>query len=151
MNKKIFQEESIDSPEALILIPKNSKLNQTQTIVKGSGIVASLDYNAIENSDLEEDPTYLIDFEANIYNASNLNSPSQKIFHALDRQKTRYPTKARMTLKEDQLKEAFFVVGIVNHQILSKTLGNEENPERLLPGILINPDMQDVFWAWMRK
>lgn len=148
--------KNLSPEEAFILIPKNhrengnpnqSHVSRFQEIAAGSGIVAS---------PLKDNQGYVLDFEGNLYGACNLQKIEQRIFHALDRQKTNYPTIARIFLSRSDLEENFLVVGIANRQTLIASLqsrhsSGEEEAQALKRGLSVDPSKEQAMEAWVNR
>lgn len=64
------------------------------SIHEGSGIVGT---------PLGGSGRVLIDFEGNLYGAENMRTYEERLLHAADRHRTRYPTMARMAVRVAEL------------------------------------------------
>lgn len=78
----------------VIYVPKDGT-HAEQVIKRGSGIVGSPD---------PRDPELItIDYEGNLYGAQNLGRFVERLLSAADRHVHRYPTRARMVVRREDL------------------------------------------------
>lgn len=91
------------------------------------------------------DAIVVIDYEGNLYNASNLSLFSQRAFHAWSRQTERYPSSARRAAPLSELVE----IGRFNDRgdiawlnIEAASAWSQESPEQLIKG---RSDAFDLF------
>jgi len=140
----------MNKEEALILVPKNLENTNVSSICKASGIVAS----PLEPDDKSQEISYVVDYEGNLYNACNLKSIVQRIYHALDRQKSQYPTTARKWVTHEELNSKFLIVGRVNREVMQQSRAYQEADDaKCLQncqsfGLYIEPEMKKPFESW---
>lgn len=90
---------------AYIVIPKDDTAVK-YNIAPGSGVVArSRDNGTVD-----------IYYEGNLYNASNIKTIGDRIYHAAGRLFQGYPTTARLIITEQAFKEEFTVTGYITEQ-----------------------------------
>lgn len=134
----------LSSEEFLILIPKNDKHH----IAPGSGICAKALEKASPGS------TFKIDYEGNLYGASNVKSHEQKLLHAAGRSDVNYPTVARIWMEKPTMLENFHIVGTLNYQQLRSLLQAricQSEEEAVQKSWNIYPEQQDNLKAWANK
>jgi len=130
--------EFLGNEEALILVPKTP----TQIDPK-SGICAS----RLPSGEFQ------IDYEGNRFGAENLRTYEQRLLHALDRGKTKYPTVARQFQPLASLEENFHIVGIINYGIMrsalqARTTTYHTEEQCVRSAMEIFPEKTDVFESW---
>lgn len=149
--------EFLGSNESLVLLPLgftskprdefNSSTQQENfkkyNISEGSAIIA-------RRSEDGQDPKrkFVIDFEGNIYKASNLKKFSEKLKSALARQLNASPTKARLWVSEAELQSNFKIIGIANLEQINAHIQEEETDLKNIVSTMEDKDANDLLnWA----
>ena len=132
----------LGASEFLILIPKTNLHN----IAAGSGVVAK-----------PFGPDFQIDYEGNLYGASNVTTLEQKLLHAAGRSAENYPTIARLWATKENMLENFEIAGVLDHEALKENLkartyyGEESEVEAVQKSADIYPEQRDKLQAWAKK
>ncbi len=111
----------LDKDEALVLLPLDPLNNKPPyNIHKGSAIVARPFQQGKESEKTTR--SYIVDYEGNIYGATNLKSFGAKLQIALSRQLQAYPTSARVWIEEADLNREFRTIGIAKLSSLNQEI-----------------------------
>lgn len=103
---------------ALIVVPKSNEIAERLGIALSSGIVVRF----------YEEGLIDVYYEGNLHGSSNLRTYEDRVYHAWDRMRMKYPTSARTRVLMSEIETYFDVVGKVVKQVGHYTI--EVNPKQ---------------------